>query len=168
MNKRWAVNMSYCRRHRRNRKIAIPHVYMIKRKDVKIIRSKMKGRGLVADIDLSPNSHIFYTGSLLTKHQFQQMIENGDDVSYIMKTGHKQAPFVNGLGNVGSLINEPSTGERANVIIRFTPNSPFPKLVTTKHIRRNEEILLHYGGAYKRNYRAGRRAIVPKWIRREH
>ena len=58
MNKRWAVNMSYCRRQ--CRRLAVPRMYMIKRKDVKIIRSKMKGRGLVAAIDLSPNSFLLY------------------------------------------------------------------------------------------------------------
>ena len=157
-----------CQRlHRRYSETPLPRLYKIKRQDIKVVKNQ-KGRGLVACIDLNPNASIIYTGRFIVHQEYDEMVANGDDVCHIMQTGNKSKPYVDGRGHLPSLINEPSPGERANVVIRFSRTSrlPWPRLVVTEHIPKGKEILLHYGNCFKRRgYRAGRRAIIKKCIR---
>ena len=125
-------------------------------------------KGLFAKVDLPANARLPYEGKTLTTEEMKALDE--DDV-YIMASGRKGEfldanPAYGEPTWVAAYVNEPSKGEKANMIAVYERKPVMqPYLVTVRPIRADEELLFHYGPGYRRiGYSVGARAPKPSWI----
>jgi hypothetical protein len=132
-----------------------------------VVKASKGGKGLFARHDLPANARLPYKGKVLTTAEMKAL----DDDAYIMASGRKGEyldanPAYGHSSWVAGRVNEPSHGEKANMIITHerTPTVR-PVLVTVRPIAADEELLLHYGTGYRRvGYRVGSRAAKPRWL----
>jgi len=136
---------------------------------------------------LPKNSWLVYWGKEISVDRFQKLVAwsrdpNKDDakekyVTYVADSGRKDIlinahpkfctyKHVGGRGKwIGGLVNEPTTGERANCVLvkRKIDGQFWPVLITVKDIA-DGELLVYYGGDYERDYPIGKKAKWPWWL----
>ena len=152
-----------------------PAVHYIAAVELQVVDVPNKGKGVVAAIDLPRNSRLPYLGKQIDQKTYDNFAARNTKhpekryVDYIIATSIKGTyidahPRYRGSEKwIASRINEPGPRQKANCVIRFEER--LPVVVTTKKIAAGQELMLHYGGAYERQYRVGQRADKPAWLR---
>jgi hypothetical protein len=165
---------------RKRKTIVAPQRYGIELDDVRVGDVEGKGTGVIAVNTLPPNSQLLYEGKEINAEQKAKLArktnQDGkeDYASYILSSGRAGVwidghPRRQGNGALfANLINEPSTGQTANMVLKHRKEGAHlePVLITTREIKPGEELMFKYDNAFKRvGYRAGRKAIEPKWLK---
>jgi len=152
-----------------------PQRHWIQPNEVTVRASPGKGVGLFSTVELKKNSRLEYLGVIIDEEEYKQLeskrIEEGAQskrTSYIVSSGDK-GKYVDGnpdrvQNSLGARANEPSQGQKANMILIHEDKRPF--LVLVEDVPPNTELTVHYGNDYDRGYKVGKRALKPEWIKR--
>lgn len=132
-----------------------------------VVRNTLqKGLGVFAKEDICEGTLIPYLGLRLDKKQYQDLHKKTDfytskDLHYIIQSDTHT--YINGHPNfdthhlyLTSLLNEPEPGQRANCrSLPLRPKQLGLGVMTTRLIAKGEELSMHYGYAYYRDYSIG-------------
>ena len=152
-----------------------PAIHRIDADEIRAADIPGKGMGLVAVVDLPPNARLPFLGKTIDQKTYDTFVSrtarapDKHYTDYIMATSTAGQyvdanPRYRGSEQwLARLVNEPATGQTANMVIRY--ESRMPVLVTVKKIAAGTELMLSYGSDFVRKYKVGRRAAKPAWLR---
>jgi len=141
-----------------------------------------KGRGVKAAAKIPANARIAYKGVTIDQDEYDALVnrqiaadEDSVDkklVEYIVASGESKK-FIDGNPArpnnrfLSALINEPSAGQTANLILTHETfhSKRRPVLIAPRDIEPGEELTAKYGSGkdFKRGYKVGKQAPEPKW-----
>lgn len=142
--------------------------YMYENADVEIREDKDGYRSLHAAKNLRVGSHIAYTGEPISSASYNNMTDERSTYVVSMQHGGTKIDGHPSVGRVNrkpkpfviskaAFANEPSLGQKPNAeLVEWKQDNTWtdwiPALELTRNVKKGEEILLCYGGKYKRNY----------------
>jgi len=136
-----------------------------------------KGNGVFAKVALECNTRMRYTGKDLDEKQVTELYQlaqaDGKNehryLDYLCDTGDSgrsvDAHPRHNLLSIAGQVNEPSPSERANMALSHggKVGSRYPVLIVTSDINAGEELLVHYGKSFVRNYDVAQPSALPWW-----
>lgn len=146
--------------------------------EVAVRAVKDKGVGVVAVKNIPANGRVAFGEPRISKEAAERLValhfsSNSplpDLASYLADAGdgksvHDAHPRHGIKDSIAGLINEPSTGVRANMLLtEETVNGEKRAVyVAVRTIKAGEELTAKYGDNFKRFYKAGQRAKEPSW-----
>ena len=142
---------------------------------------EQKGYGLFAARNIAAGTCFPYFGKTLEAKNFVLLHQENERKG--KKIPHRVAYVLEGTKNtyydayppldqynlfLGAFLNEPSPKEKSNCIFLGVYKETYSLVLVIKDLKRHEELLISYGSRYKRNYKVGKKAEVPKQFPRSY
>jgi len=160
---------------------ALPKRYLLDTnkdsKDLEIKTNTAKGRAVFSKRELKANGVLIYGGIAITKAAKDQLLSqdttNGESTKYLVEVDQEgnaedgNPAHGNLLHNqFGGLVNEPSKGDTANMVLSVEEiQGEFRAVfITVQDIAANQELTGHYGSTFLRDYIPGTAAVIPDWL----
>src|SRR6185312_13518285 len=162
------------------KKTTYPKNYIENGEGLRVTDVPGKGKGVIADTELPPNTRIRYKGKEINETTYDELVKQSHEdasvgyVNYIMAAGknkyldaHPRHPGSDSW--IAGRFNEPASKQKANMITVMEQGGP--TLVTVRKIKAGEELTFKYdGNDYVRmyngkKYKVGQKATRPNWLK---